>query len=102
MIRTHQLDAAHAPQARGRDECARRELGEVHALVAQNHVHVDPVDAVRHHHARFGGPDPFIQFPVSVPLQEGVQPGVPPGQEGPGTGSTSSHDGEAQPDSGSV
>lgn len=100
LIRTHPLDVAHAPEARGGNERARRELGDVHALVAQNHVHVDSVDAVRHHHARFGGSDPFIHPPLRVPLQEGVQTGVPPGQEGPGTGP--GHDGEVQPDASSI
>lgn len=91
FLETHQFDVPHAHEANGRGERARRVLGEIHALIAQHHVHVHLVDGLRYHHARFVGSDPLVHRPLRVPLQEGVQLDVPAGQEGPRAGP--SHDG---------
>ena len=77
---THQRDVPDLAEAEHRRDGARRVLRQVHALVAQDHVHVHLVHRLGDHHARLVGPDPLVHASLRVPLQEGVQFAVPSGE----------------------
>ena len=77
---THQGNVPNLAETEDRRELARGVLRQVHALVAQDHVHVDLVNRLGDHHARLVGPDPLIDAPLRVPLQERVKFAVPSGE----------------------
>ncbi len=52
---------------------ARLILAQIHALIAQDHMHENLLDRARDHHTRLVDPDPLVHLPTGVPLEERVQ-----------------------------
>ena len=77
---THQRNVPDLAEAEDRRDRARGVLREVHALIAQDNVHVHLVHRLGDHHARLVGPDPLVDTSFRVPLQERVQFAVPLGE----------------------
>lgn len=70
---SHQLDALDVFEAERLSQRARLILAQIHALIAQDHMHENLLDRARDHHTRLVDPDPLVHILTGVPLEERVQ-----------------------------